>query len=76
MATNSSFAGMTLLNDLGQTQGFIVAAERSSKFTIKPELIHKGEYDVKLSLIDGLNKFEKTMRLSVLGEIDISEAIV
>ena len=57
-----------LTKELGRAKSFIKAEVDNSLLTIKPEKTHVGVYEVKMTVSDEVQSFERTMHLSVKGD--------
>ena len=56
-----------LIEDFGKADDFAVFNDRTGEIVIEPDSEHVGTYEMKLTLTDGSDDYEKTMYLSVTG---------
>ena len=57
-----------LIEDFGKAGDFASFDDRTGEIIIEPDLEHVGTYEMKLTLTDGSDDYEKTMYLSVTLE--------
>ena len=54
-----------LIEDFGKASDFTSFDDRTGEIVIEPDSDHVGTYEMKLTLSDGSEDYEKTMYLSV-----------
>ena len=54
-----------LIEDFGKAGDFTSFDDRTGEIVIEPDSDHVGTYEMKLTLTDGSEDYEKTMNLSV-----------
>ena len=57
-----------LIEDFGEARDFTTFDDRTGEIVIEPKSEHVGTYELKLTLTDGNEEYEKTMYLSVPSE--------
>ena len=58
-----------MIEDFGEARDFTTFDESTGEIVIKPNSNHVGAYQLKLTLTDGNEDYEKTMYLSVPEKI-------